>query len=130
MALKQAYICAALLLPLAGGVWVITGNINIKFRPVFRASSLTSAHEKDEQITKFIHKNKQSETSHLGTKKQINDAYLPPIMCIKYKSHKSKSRKNKNNINDSKLSFAGAAQDDDNEDDHNSASYQNFQNLS
>eukprot|EP00483_Globobulimina_turgida_P007790 UN07805 len=43
MALKQAYICGALLIPLAGFIWYITGSISMKFKPVFNAPSLTSA---------------------------------------------------------------------------------------
>eukprot|EP00483_Globobulimina_turgida_P002077 UN02079 len=37
MTLKQAYICSALLIPLAVFAWFVTGNIDVKFRKMFRA---------------------------------------------------------------------------------------------
>eukprot|EP01084_Bolivina_argentea_P165112 286910_1 len=107
MALKQAYIEAALLLPLAGFVWYFSGNINLKFRQVFRAPSLTSSRDKDAQITKLINKGKENIPTHLGTKQQLEKAYLPPIMCIEYKS-RSRSPSKLANESDNKLSVGGA----------------------
>merc|ERR1711933_509163 len=84
MTLKQAYICAAMLIPLAGFVWYLTGSISMKFRTIFNASSLTSASEKDKQVNKVINKSEQNGIRQFGEIKNLNNAYLPPIMCIEY----------------------------------------------
>merc|ERR1712154_315354 len=84
MTLKQAFVCAAMLIPLAAFVWYITGSIAMKFRPVSNAPSLTSASEKDKQINKVINKSQENGIRQFGEIKNLNKAYLPPIMCIEY----------------------------------------------
>ncbi len=88
MTLKQAYICAVLLIPLAIAIWDITGRINVKFRKVFRAPSLTSARSKDREIIKLINNGNENEFKHLGDEKEINNVYLPPVMSVKYNTGK------------------------------------------
>eukprot|EP01084_Bolivina_argentea_P307011 530596_1 len=78
MALKQAYICGLLLLPLAAFIWYFTGSIQMRFRPVFNAPSLTSATDKDKDINKIINKNKNGGIQQFGSIKQLNTSYLPP----------------------------------------------------
>eukprot|EP01084_Bolivina_argentea_P307009 530594_1 len=86
MTLKQAYICAVLLVPLMFAIWDITGRINVKFRKIFRAPSLTSARSKDREIIKLINNGNENGIKHLGDEKQINNVYLPPVMSVKYKT--------------------------------------------
>jgi len=87
MTLKQSYVCSALLLPLAGFVWFFTGNLNVKFRTIFRVTSLTSARSKDQQITKLINNGNENTSNHLGNANRLKFVYLPPVMAIKYKKH-------------------------------------------
>ena len=121
MVLKDAYMCAALLLPLAGFVWYITGAMNLKFRPVFRASSLTSARDKDSKITKLINKGKENISTHLGPTNRILNAYLPPIMCISYKSRHHGSHSSISSIDKSNKSIQSKLSIND-----NNVSYQNL----
>eukprot|EP01083_Nonionella_stella_P033725 92295_1 len=89
MTLTQAYVCAVLLLPLAGIVWAVTGNINVKFRTMFRVTSLTSAQRKDKQITRRINYGDEGSSKHLGDAIALTHVYLPPIMSINYTKHKA-----------------------------------------
>eukprot|EP00487_Bulimina_marginata_P000761 TRINITY_DN1151_c0_g1_i1.p1 TRINITY_DN1151_c0_g1~~TRINITY_DN1151_c0_g1_i1.p1 ORF type:complete len:169 (-),score=13.54 TRINITY_DN1151_c0_g1_i1:182-688(-) len=124
MTLKQAYICGALLIPLAGFVWYFTGQIQLKFRSIFNAPSLTSATDKDRKINRIINKGQVGGIQQFGEIKKLNTAYLPPIMCIRYPVHNMRHRKkrhgNHNNEEEEedevRMSF-GAAHDDEEEED-------------
>eukprot|EP00485_Elphidium_margaritaceum_P003238 CAMPEP_0202690086 /NCGR_PEP_ID=MMETSP1385-20130828/5203_1 /ASSEMBLY_ACC=CAM_ASM_000861 /TAXON_ID=933848 /ORGANISM="Elphidium margaritaceum" /LENGTH=921 /DNA_ID=CAMNT_0049345315 /DNA_START=42 /DNA_END=2807 /DNA_ORIENTATION=+ len=84
MALKQAYLCAAALLPLAGFSWYATTTVTLNFQPVFNAPSLTSASQKDRQINAVINKNDENGILQFGDVSNLNNAYLPPIMTVEY----------------------------------------------
>eukprot|EP01084_Bolivina_argentea_P037143 68660_1 len=90
MTLKSKYVCAAILLPLAVFIWIITGNINVKFRTIFRVTSLSSARQKDKQIAKFINNGNINSCNHLGNENKLKYVYLPPIMAVNYKKDKVK----------------------------------------
>jgi len=87
--LQQSYVCAALLLPLAGFVWWVTGNLDVKFRTIFRATSLTSARSKDKQITELINNGEEDSSAHLGDPEKLKYVYLPPIMSVEHRLRQS-----------------------------------------
>ena len=91
MTLRQAYPCGALLIPLAGFIWWVTGNISVKFRTIFRVTSLTSARSKDKQVTKLINNGNENSNKHLGDDNKLKYVYLPPVMSIQYKRSGKKS---------------------------------------
>ena len=147
MALRQAYICAAILLPLAGFIWHLTGQIAVKFRPVFKAPSLTSATEKDKQIDKLMQLNNADDMEEFEEFKALDTAYLPPIMGINYPSYnervrrvkerqgrnkkkRKKDKEQKADESDNRLSVGGVGGDTDNDDDAGiQDEYDRYQNV-
>jgi len=141
MALKQAYICAALLIPLALCVWYLTGRLQMRFRPIFNAPSLTSATHKDKQINRIINKNNENGIQQFGDAEQLNVAYLPPIMCIQYPSHqqmvsvrgKKNKKKKKRRMDDEEKEEQNedeqVVDEDEEDDDRNANEYDSYQNV-
>ena len=146
MTLRQAYICGAVLLPLALFIWHLTGQLQLKFRAVFKAPSLTSASDKDKEINKLMQMKKIDNMRQFEQFKAIDKAYLPPIMGINYPSYSERSRKAKerkkrakrkrsksrerdqSDNDDNRLSLGGAGDDNDNNEDVQDE-YDRYQNV-
>lgn len=136
MALKTAYIEAALLIPLMFIVWFVSGAITLRFRPIFRSPSISSATEKDTQINRVINKSNDNVNGvqQFGDKEDLDTAYLPQIMTVQYPSYEERVRMG-SSVNghraDDDMSLAGAGPvngADANGHDASAAEYDSYQN--
>ena len=145
MTLRQAYICGAMLIPLAIFIWHLTGQLQLKFRPVFKAPSLTSATDRDKEVNKLMQRKNVNNLQQFDQFKSLNTAYLPPIMGINYPSYNERSRKaterkqkkkkrkkskdrEQSDNDDNRLSIGGAGDDNDDNADIQDE-YDRYQNV-
>merc|ERR1712129_235226 len=131
MTLKQAYICAAVLIPLAGFAWYMTASIARKFTTIFQAPSLTSASDKDKQINKVFNNDKSKNgIRQFGEIKDLNSAYLPPIVCIEYNQQRQRqSVADVNGNGNGGVNVSRLANIDDDANDNASDNDSSYQNL-
>jgi len=136
MALKTAYVEAAILIPLMFIVWFLSGAITLRFRPIFRSPSITSASGKDTQINRVINQNHDNVNGvhQFGDKEDLDTAYLPHIMKVQYPSYEERVRMG-SSVNghhaDDVMSLAGAGPvngADANGHDASAAEYDSYQN--